>query len=142
MTKKSFDELAEAQRVLGERGFTLDSSGYSKWYSTSSGAYFRLNPVFDRGTSLDSGYKIVGFKTDSQELIPISESEDVPWHKFPNECKSDISAIIASLAPEVFMLKKKAAYIITAECSNCGSHVETFIHVSGQTNCFKCAGVD
>jgi len=141
MSKKSFDELVEVQRVFGELGFTLDSSGYSKWY-IANGNYYRLSPVFDQGMSYDQGYKLIGFKTDTQELIPIGPNESVPWNKFPNECASDLSTIIAALAPEVFMVKKKATYIITAECSDCGSNVETFIHVRGATQCFKCADIE
>lgn len=143
MSKKSFDELIEVQRVFGQLDFTLDSSGYSKWYATSNGSYCRLSPVFDSGMSLDQGYKLVGFKTDSQELIPIGDgASGVPWSKFPNECMSDLSTIIAELAPEVFVTKKKAEYIITAECSDCGTNVETFIHVRGTTQCFKCADIE
>jgi hypothetical protein len=142
MSKKSFDDVVAAQEIFGSLDFTLDSSGYSKVYAIGSKAYYKLTPVFDRGLVSDQTYGFVGFQGASQELIPVAVGVEIPWDKFPVECMSDISSIIAALAPGVFMVKKPAVYIITAQCGDCALHVNSFIHLKGATQCLKCAGID
>lgn len=137
--EQAMEDLLDAQKTLGDLGFTMNSSGsYYKDYGLVSGGSVRITPVFDKGLYNDKSYVLSAIVVQDNKTVALEPGKPAPLHEFPAECRDDISIMLIRLVPEIVTGAKKAEHIITGNCIHCDQVVASFVCVKGEVNCMKC----
>lgn len=138
--EQAMADLMRVQQLMGRLGFTMTAdSGYYKDYGLMSGGSARLVPVFDKGISVNSSFKLIGVNIVNSVFIPIVESASPQLDGVPRECIDDVMSIIGELQPIAYQPMSET-FMITATCGDCGNDVASFLQISGTVKCLRCMG--
>lgn len=138
MSKKTLNELIAIQTTLGGLGFSISGDGsYYKEYGLLDGSVVRLVPHFDQGISLDNTYTLSAVSIQSVRTIPIEGNAGATLSAVPRECVEDMTAMLASMAPQSRVAPQES-YIISEKCSSCDNEVSSFFRKDGEVLCLTC----
>jgi len=136
----AMQSLMAIQNVMGELGFILNGDNtYYKDYALMDGSIMRLTPVFDRGTSMNVDYRLVGFNINTMKFVSITNGTLESPNAVPRDCTGDVSRIIETVG---FLEKKPQteSFIVVVPCSDCGNEVNSYLQFGTKFRCLKCVG--
>jgi len=141
MTEKQsmVKSLEKIQVLLGELGFVLTGGGYHKDYGLLNGSVVRIQPIFDKGLSVDMQYNLVSLSVAGHEVISIVSGEPLALNRIPAECRVDVLRMLAELAPNA-LIPKVENFIISMICTECKENVSSFFNLKGTITCLECLG--
>ena len=88
------NKFKHAQEILDGLGFVLTSRGYNKQYQDGD-AIVRVEPLWDKGTSMDSNYTLEAILVTRQEIIPVIDPNIVS--RMPPISQLDIGTLLREL---------------------------------------------
>lgn len=132
------DKVRTAQQILGELGFVITNRGWHKVYYDGTAA-IRIEPMFDKGTSVDQDYVLTGFTLTRQEIIPVTDQE--MNGKLPEVSHNDIEVLMRGLQVKMPGVALTERHVDVVTCSRCGDDTPDWMQIAnGQILCMrKCA---
>lgn len=129
------DKVKLAQAVLDALGFTITSRGYHKDY-VEGDASVRIELYWDKGTSMDTDYRLEAIVVTKQQYVPINDRR--LNEKIPHVAQPDIHSLMNELGLSVNSGAQAATHIDTTRCSQCGDETPDWIQVgNGKILCLK-----
>jgi hypothetical protein len=117
------NKFKHAQEVLDGLGFILTSRGYNKQYQDGE-AIVKVEPIWDKGTSMDSNYTLEAIIVTRQEIVPVT---DINIHdRVPAITQLDISTLLRELDIKI-PGSASPTHIDTIRCAGCGKDVADWI---------------
>ena len=117
------NKFKHAQDVLDGLGFILTNRGYTKQYQDGD-AMVRIEPIWDKGTSMDSNYTLEALIVTRQEIIPVTDININ--ERVPVITQLDISTLLRELDIKV-PGSASPTHIDTIRCAGCGKDVADWI---------------
>ncbi len=137
-TSEAFDDLVQAQDVLGKLGFTLTANQtYHKDYGTVNGVVIRISPVFDRGTPFDTRFKLCGINVATSYTVNINAGSPVEWGDIPKEAVEDTMSMVAQLTTIGRNVPEENHVMIT-KCCKCNSESPDYLTTEDGPVCMEC----
>lgn len=117
------NKFKHAQEVLDGLGFVLTSRGYNKQYQDGD-TVVRVEPIWDKGTSMDSNYTLEAIIVTRQDIIPVTDPNINI--RTPAITQLDISTLLRELDIKVSGITNPT-HIDTIKCAGCGKDVADWI---------------
>jgi hypothetical protein len=127
------NKFKHAQEVLDGLGFVLTSRGYNKQYQDGD-AIVRVEPIWDKGTSMDSNYTLEAIIITKQEIVPVTDPNI--HSRVPQITQLDISTLLRELDMKVSG-SASPTHIDMIKCDQCGKEVSDWVQ-NVRTGQFLC----
>jgi hypothetical protein len=127
------NKFKHAQEVLDGLGFVLTSRGYNKQYQDGN-AIVRVEPIWDKGTSMDSNYTLEAIIITKQDIVPVTDPDI--HTRVPTITQLDISTLLRELDIKVHG-SANPTHIDTIKCAGCGKEVADWVQ-NVRTGQFLC----
>jgi hypothetical protein len=133
------DKLRKAQDVLAALGYQISQRGHSKVYQNGD-SIIRIEPQFDKGTSLNADFTLEGILVTQQVFVSIHDTG--LDEKIPQVCQADIHTLLHELNIHNVNLRHEQVHIDAVKCSKCNDMTPEWVQMGKQILCLaKCAPV-